>query len=85
MAKKVRKQIYIERHQNATLKRLVKETGMSEAALIRRAIDRHTQSIRFIKSNVAAWEVERDFISDLIEQGPVSGQTNSSREELYER
>ncbi|MGB0386682.1 MAG: hypothetical protein ACPGWR_17870 [Ardenticatenaceae bacterium] len=84
MPKKIRKQIYIESRQNIMLKRLVKETGMSEAALIRQAIDYHTQSTRFLKRNLTAWHSENDFIGELIKKGPVSTEAEWDREGLYE-
>ena len=37
MQQMVRKQIYIERRQEARLKRLAKESGVSEAEIVRRA------------------------------------------------
>ena len=36
-------------------------------------------------ARLATWEKERAFISQLIEQGPVSGQRTWAREELYEQ
>ena len=40
----VRKQIYLPRRQNLLLKRLAKERGISEAEVIRQALDREAQS-----------------------------------------
>jgi hypothetical protein len=40
----VRKQIYLPRRQNLMLKRLAKERGVSEAEVIRQALDREAQS-----------------------------------------
>jgi len=85
MATKVRKQIYIEPHQEEILKRLTRETGVSEAELIRQAIDRHTQSPRPPIRNLDAWEKERSFITHLIQQGPVPGGRTWQREDLHER
>ncbi len=42
MARMVRKQIYIQKHQQRRLKRLAQVRGVSEAELIRQAIDRET-------------------------------------------
>lgn len=36
-------------------------------------------------ARLAAWEKERAFIIQLIEQGPISGQRTWAREELYEQ
>ena len=85
MATKVRKQVYIEPHQEELLKRLARETGVSEAELIRQAIDRHTLSLRPPMRNLDAWEKERSFITHLIQQGPVAGRRTWQREDLHER
>jgi len=45
MATKVRKQIYIDAEQEAALKRLAKDKGISGAEIIRQAIDRYAQSL----------------------------------------
>jgi hypothetical protein len=42
MTHMVRKQIYIQKHQQRRLKRLAQVRGVSEAELIRQAIDRET-------------------------------------------
>ena len=85
MATKIRKQVYIEPHQEDILKRLARETGLSEAEVIRQAIDRHTQTFRLPRPDLNAWEKERAFIMHLMQQGPVPGQRTWQREELYER
>ncbi|GAB4565242.1 MAG: ribbon-helix-helix domain-containing protein [Anaerolineae bacterium] len=85
MATKVRKQVYIEPHQEAILKRLAKEQGITEAEIIRRAIDQHTRVLRIPRRDLAAWEQERAFILGLIAQGPVPGKRVWRREELHER
>ena len=85
MAKMVRKQVYIEPRQEALLKQLVRETGTTEAELIRQAIDRQMKVIRSPKQNLRAWQEERAFITHLIQQGPVPGGRSWRREDLYER
>ncbi len=42
MTRMLRKQIYIEKRQRALLKRLAKKCGVSEAEIIRQAIDHET-------------------------------------------
>ena len=42
MAEMVRKQIYIQEHHERLLKRISKARGVSEAELIRQAIERET-------------------------------------------
>ena len=85
MTKMVRKQVYIELRQEALLKRLVRETGATEAEIIRQAIDRQTKTFRFSRRDLSAWQEERDFINRLIQQGPLPGVRRWRREDLYER
>lgn len=82
---KVRKQVYIEPHQDVLLKRLAKERGTTEAEVIRRAIDQHTRLLHFPRRDLAAWEDERTFIIHLIQQGAVPGKRTWRREDLHER
>ncbi len=85
MKRMVRKQIYLQSHQDQRLKRMVKETGLSEAELIRQAIDAQVQPAHPLVLDPDAWLVERQFIADLIAQGPVEGGRSWRREDLYER
>lgn len=85
MARMIRKQFYIESQQEALLKRLVQETGMTEAELVRQAIDRQMRFFASSRRDLRAWQEEAAFIARLIEQGPVSGKRIWRREELHER
>jgi hypothetical protein len=85
MTAKVRKQIYIESDQEIALKRLARQTGLSEAEIIRRAVDRHMRQFRSRRHDLRAWDKERAFIERLIQQGPVTGERTWQREDLYER
>jgi hypothetical protein len=85
MVHKVRKQIYIERYQEEALKRQAAETGLSEAEIIRQAIDNQTQLLRHPAGALEAWEEERAFIKALMAQGPVEGGRTWQREDLYDR
>ena len=73
MGAKIRKQIYIEADQESRLKQLARLTNLSEAEIIRRAIDQRTQSLGSKRRNLAAWQSERTFIQQLIAAGPVAG------------
>jgi predicted DNA-binding protein len=84
MSTKVRKQIYIEAEQEAVLKRLAKETGISEAEIIRQAIDRYAQSLQYPRRDFSAWERMRSRIGQLIALGSVPGGRTWRREDLYE-
>lgn len=53
----VRKQIYLPRRQNLMLKRLAKERGVSEAEVIRQALEREAQGgVPFIRDSKKALE-----------------------------
>ncbi len=85
MVVKVRKQIYIEPDQETMLKWLAREMGVTEAEVIRQAIDRQARLFRSVRRDLRAWEEESAFIQRLIEQGPVPGGRTWRREDLYER
>ena len=85
MTRMVRKQVYIEPRQDVLLKRLARETDVTEAEIIRQAIDRQTKALFFPRRDLSAWQEERAFIDRLIEQGPVDGGRSWRREDLYER
>ena len=84
MTAKIRKQIYIEPNQETLLKKLSDETGISEAEFIRRAIDHLLRLFQRSRHDLAAWDQEKAFISDLLERGPVARQRTWQREELHE-
>jgi hypothetical protein len=87
MSEMVRKQIYISRRQQALLKRLSQQRGLSEAEIIRQAIDReaaHTAP-RIEMTSQQAWEKAYQFmisLSDRADQFHTPYEWN--REELYE-
>jgi hypothetical protein len=85
MARKLRKQIYIDPQQEAALKRQAAETGTSEAEIIRQAIASQTRILWHPIAALEAWEREREFIHSLIAQGPTAGQRTWRREDLYDR
>jgi len=84
MARMVRKQIYIRPHQDKVLKDMVRETGGSEAELIREAIEYRIAIGVEPKRDLAAWEAERRFIEALMKK-PVTKTRAWQREDLYER
>ena len=85
MATKVRKQVYIEPRQELLLKRLAREQGVTEAEIIRRAIDRQTRSVFFPRLNPAAWEAELAYLRRLAAEGAVRGERTWKREDLHGR
>jgi hypothetical protein len=86
MVQMIRKQVYIQRQQEAALKRLSKSRGLSEAELIRQAIDRQAGSVAapFV-SDADAWEEAHTFMLALRDRTAVTDQPrNWRREDLYE-
>jgi hypothetical protein len=86
MPQKIRKQVYIEPKQEILLKRLARARGVTEAEVIRNAIEREASSIS-LKENtfdLKAWDDLRVFILSLIDKGPVSGGRKWNREDIYE-
>ena len=85
MSVMVRKQVYIEPRQEELLKQWAAETGMTQAEIIRQAIDRWEESEAQRRSAQEAWQRARAFIEELRAQGPVPGQGRTwTREEIYE-
>lgn len=88
MSRKIRKQIYIEPQQESALKRLAQRTGLSEAEVIRRAINEHLQtrrSSRPLPRDPRAWERAKKIMDKIMAQGPVPGERTWRREDLYDR
>lgn len=84
MTTKIRKQIYINPEQQFFLKRVSNNQKISEAEIIRLAIDRYAQAYQMHNSNQPAWESERAYIEQLIALGSVSGGRQWSRDDLYD-
>lgn len=87
MARMVRKQIYIEPRQEALLKQAAKRRSVSEAELIRGAIDRQLSSgeLQPLPSDQIAWEQAYQFMIELRARGPIEGRARTwERQDLYE-
>ena len=84
MTTMVRKQVYIEPRQDELLKRWARESGKSEAEIVRQALGRWLAGEERRRKAEAAWEEERAFIESRIAEGPVDGRRTWTREELYE-
>jgi len=83
----VRKQIYIQKRQNALLKRVAEARQTSEAEIIRQALERELNSGNAQRSQVSddAWEKAYAFMLALREKGPLGGRPRDwKREDLYE-
>jgi hypothetical protein len=87
MTHMVRKQIYIEPRHEELIKRLAGRWGVSEAELIRQAIDQQISSGRLqsVPPDRISWEQAYQFMMDLYAKGPLTGQARDwSRKDLYE-
>ncbi len=87
MAQMIRKQIYIPKHQEARLKRLAKARGVSEAEIIRQAIDQQLSggASHSFRPDPRAWEQAYQFMLSLQAKGPLPNRRRKwTREELYE-
>ena len=83
MARMVRKQVYLEDGQNARLKRRAAELGVTEAELIRRALERLGQ-IPGLPPDPRAWaEARAVIVRRLGLEAPQTGRA-WTREELYD-
>ncbi len=84
MRRMVRKQVYIEPRQDALLKRQAAQLGVTEAELIRRAIDQTGVAPRGLPVDPGAWAKAKSIIKErLCITVPQTGRS-WTREELYE-
>ena len=82
----VRKQIYIEAQQEAHLKRVARARGVSEAEVIRHAIDRQVlgRSWELRSGDAAAWKKALKVMRSLTTRRRRSGPAGAwTREEAY--
>ena len=84
MAQMIRKQVYIEPMQDTVLKKRSRMLGITEAEVIRRAIDTQVVFMHSGVRDLEAWEREKTFIAERIAGGPVSGSRKFRREDAYE-
>ncbi|QSJ16074.1 hypothetical protein JYQ62_30585 [Nostoc sp. UHCC 0702] len=75
--------IYIEPHQEHLLKAIAQQAGVSEAEIIRQAIDLHLGRITPPQRNVAVWEAEKEFIAEIKTRSAKLGGRDWKREDLY--
>jgi hypothetical protein len=84
MSQMVRKQVYIEPLQDVNLKKQAKTLGITEAEVIRRAIDSQMSLLVPGLRDLSAWEREKAFIAQRMAGKPLPGDRKFSREEAYE-
>ena len=86
MSDMVRKQIYINRRQEAVVRRLAHLRGTSEAEVIRRAIDHEVENAQPVVSQFdhSAWEDILRFVEERVKLGITGQPYHWNREEIYE-
>jgi len=82
----IRKQLYITLEQENFLKQKAKKMGITQAELVREALDSHTYTVDYNKRNIEKWQEEVEFIKTgmLPKDDSHKGQT-WKREDLYDR
>ena len=82
----VRKQIYIQKRQEALLKRLAKARGLSEAEIIRQAIEREIGGSpgQTITDDQAAWQELLNFLERRAAESKPGQPYRWNREEIYD-
>ena len=82
----VRKQIYLPRQQDQALKHMAKERGVSEAEVIRQALEREAESTASIpREGIKAWDTILRFLQKRKEALSKKGKPVVwNRQELYE-
>jgi len=82
----VRKQIYLPKRQNQFLKRLAKQRGISEAEVLRLALEREEKAITYpVRESAEGWDEILRFVKE--RQAAYAGQGKPvqwNRQELYE-
>jgi hypothetical protein len=79
----IRKQIYIEARQETTLKHQAKSLGITEAEVIRRAIDCQMPSVHLGTRDPKAWEREKNFIAKRMAKGSATRKRRWKRDDAY--
>ncbi len=84
MSRMVRKRIYIEPRQKELLERQAKALGVTEAELIRQAIDQISDAQATLARKLKAWQEAKAVMEERLQMDvPQTGRT-WTRDELYE-
>jgi len=87
MAQMIRKQIYIQKSQEERLKKVAEARGVSEAEIIRRALDNELRLMSVYRPayDQEAWKRIVAFWEELDQRGPVEPHPRDwTRDDLYE-
>lgn len=80
----VRKPVYLKPQQEARVKQLAAILHITEAEVIRQAIDQHEIIQLRGRRDPGAWERERAFVQQWMAQGATPGGRDWKREDVYE-
>ncbi len=84
MAQMIRKQVYIEPEQDESIKQRARLMGITEAEVIRRAIDGETVLFPSRMKDPDAWKREKAFIEKRVSGGAARTRRRFRRAEIYE-
>lgn len=87
MARMIRKQVYIQERQQAVLRRMARKRGVSEASVIRQAIDGQINAgqTRYAPPDVQAWKKVLESMRSAQPAGRSRARARKwKREDLYE-
>ncbi len=85
MARKIRKQLYIDRRHDQRLKDLARHTGRSEADIVREAVEQyHAAAPRAMPLDPGAWLEALAFMRSLSTRRSAGRQQRVSRERIHE-
>ncbi len=86
MADLIRKQLYITRDQEKMLKLKSRELGVTEAEIVREALDKREYRYEYPFKSTDKWQEELAFIKQRISGRQVDQQTRTwRRDDLYDR
>jgi len=81
----IRKQVYLKLHHYVLLKKRAKALGVTEAELVRCALENFLGSGDSFKKDLKAWEAEKEFITSRMKLASKPQERSWKREDLYDR
>lgn len=84
MSNLIRKQFYITKAHDALLKSKAKQMGISEAELVRRALETQASTIDLKEETANLWQEEQAFFQQLMDNEYEQKKRTWKREDLYE-
>ncbi len=86
MSDLIRKQLYITKSQENMLKIKARELGLTEAEIVREAIDKAAYRVEYPRNSTEKWQEELSFINERIADRQIGQKERTwKREDLYDR